>query len=377
MNKRRELGRSRRWVVKIGSSQVTSGSGLRHPAIRDWVRQLVELKTQGREVVLVSSGAVAEGMNRLQWKTRPTALHDLQAAAAVGQMGLVQSYEAALSEHGLHSAQVLLTHEALSNRGRYLNARSTLSTLLQLGVMPVVNENDTVSTRELQLGDNDTLAALVANLVEADLLVILTDQDGLYDQDPRQHEQAKLIAQADINDPNLERYAGASSGHLGRGGMRTKVQAARTASRSGTSCMIVNGSLSDVFLRIAKGEECGSLLYTEQQSVSARRQWIAGPHKPSGHLQVDAGAEKALRAGKSLLPVGVTGVTGTFERGDVVGVCTSQGSEIARGIVNYTAAETQQVLGCHSTKLEQVLGVVGDPELIHRDNLCPMWKGAA
>ncbi len=373
MPKRPEIGALKRWVVKIGSSLVTEGGrGLDRAAIQSWMRQVAALKEQKRRVALVSSGAVAEGMSRLNWDQRPDTLHDLQVAAAVGQMGLIQAYEEALAQHGYHSAQVLLTHEGLSDRTRYLNARTALRALLKLGVVPVVNENDTVSTQELQLGDNDTLAALVSNLVEADLLVILTDQQGLYDCDPNAHEQAKQVEQAYVDDTALDGYAESGQGHLGRGGMRTKIQAARIAARGGAHCLIAHGGEPDVLLRIAAGEPCGTLLLARSGALSARRQWLAGPFRSQGCLHVDAGAEKALRAGKSLLPVGVTEVTGSFQPGDVVTVRAAQGEEIARGIVNYTATDARRILGCKSQDLEKILGVVSEPELIHSDNLCTL-----
>ena len=375
MSKRRELGDAKRWVIKFGSSLVTEeGCGLNRKAIEDWMRQVVLFREQQRKVVLVSSGAVAEGMNRLGWTHRPDSLHDLQAAAAVGQMGLVQAYEAALSRHGHHSAQVLLTHEGLTDRARYLNARTTFRTLLDLGVIPVVNENDTVSTRELQLGDNDTLAALVANLIEADLMVILTDQAGLFDKDPNVDADATLIEEAWVDDPALDEYAGQGQGRLGRGGMRTKIEAARIAARSGTHCLIANGAEPDILTRIAEGEACGTLLSSRDERLSARKQWIAGLPRNKGCLHVDAGAERALREGKSLLPVGVTEVEGSFLPGDVVQVLAEQGREIARGIVNYAADDARRIRGRRSDELDSILGVIGEPELIHRDNLFPLWE---
>ena len=376
MNRRPEIGASACWVVKIGSSLLTQGGrGLDRDLIAAWMGQVAELLAAGRRLCLVSSGAVAEGMSRLNWTQRPHALHDLQAAAAVGQMGLVQAYEAALAQHGRHSAQILLTHEGLQDRARYLNARTTLRALLDLGVVPVVNENDTVSTQELQLGDNDTLAATVANLVEADLLVILTDQQGLHDKNPDAHEDATLIEQAAAEDAVLDAYAGEGQGRLGRGGMRTKIEAARAAARSGAHCLIAHGREPDVLRRIAAGEACGTLLLAADASMSARRQWIAAV-KSRGALHVDSGAERALRTGKSLLPVGVTEVDGSFHSGDVVAILTAQGDEIARGIVNYAADDARRIQGRRSQELEGVLGVVGEPELVHRDNLCPLWEGA-
>ncbi len=374
MSGRRDLGAARRWVIKFGSSLVTEeGRGLNRPAIEDWMDQVSSLKER-RDIALVSSGAVAEGMNRLGWDRRPDSLHGLQAAAAVGQMGLARAYEVALSRRGHRSAQILLTHEGLTDRARYLNARTTLRALLELDVIPVVNENDTVSTRELQLGDNDTLAALVANLIEADLMVILTDRPGLFDRDPAAHEDARLIEEAWVDDPALDDYAGQGRGRLGRGGMRTKVQAARVAARGGAHCLIANGAEPDILRRVAKGEACGTLLSSRNERLSARRQWIAGLPRGTGRLHVDSGAERALRAGKSLLPVGVTEVEGSFGAGDVVRVLTERGREIARGIVNYAADDARRVRGRRSEEIDDVLGVVGEPEIIHRDNLCPLWE---
>ena len=376
MSKRLELGASTRWVVKFGSSLVTrDGCGLNHPAINDWMRQVAALGQQ-RRIVVVTSGAVAEGMHRLQWARRPDSLHDLQAAAAVGQMGLVQAHEMALSQHGRHSAQVLLTHEEIKDRARYLNARTTLRTLLDLGVVPVVNENDVTSTQELQLGDNDTLAALVANLVEADLMIILTDQAGLFDQNPNTCSDARLVAETWADDPALDDYAKEGQGRLGRGGMRTKVQAARIAARSGTHCLIAGGTEPDILMRIAQGEACGTLLSPREGPVSARQQWIAALPHGNGGLHVDAGAERALRAGKSLLPVGVTTVEGEFRAGEVVRILTAHGVEIARGIVNYAAEDARRIQGRQSAELESILGVIGEPEIVHRDNLCPSWETA-
>ena len=373
MHTRPELGAQRRWVVKIGSSLLTAPDcGLARARIADWTRQIAELRAQGKDILLVSSGAVAEGMTRLGWKTRPGVLHDLQAAAAVGQMGLVQAYETGLAAHGLHSAQVLLTHENLSDRESYLNARTVLRVLLRLGTIPVINENDTVSPRELRLGDNDTLAALVANMTEADLLVILTDQQGLHENDPRTHPDADVVDRVAVEDPRLGSWAGQGVGNLGRGGMRTKVEAARIAARGGACSWIACGQEEDILLRLAAGEEIGTVLTTDTRSMSARRQWIAGPHAISGRLEIDDGAAAALRAGRSLLPVGVTGARGDFQPGDVVGVYTQGGEEIARGIVNYRQADVQRIRGLRSAQLEEALGGVCDPELIHRDNLCPL-----
>ncbi len=371
MSKRQQLTKTRRWVVKIGSALLTNdGRGLDTAAIADWSAQIAALCEQGAQVVLVSSGAVAEGMKRLGWAERPHALHELQAAAAVGQMGLVQAYESCFQKHGKHTAQVLLTHEDLAHRSRYLNARSTLQTLLKLGVVPVVNENDTVATEEIRFGDNDTLAALVANLVEAEALVILTDQAGMYDADPRANPNAKLLHEWRAGDGQLEAMAGAGGGVLGRGGMLTKVRAAAQAARSGASTVIAPGRAAEVLTRIAAGEEVGTLLYASEGPVAARKQWLSAHLQVRGRLTLDAGAAKVLReAGKSLLPVGVTAVEGEFARGEVVACMDADGKEIARGLVNYSAQETRKIMRQPSDKIEQLLGYVDEPELIHRDNL--------
>jgi glutamate 5-kinase len=366
-----KLARAKRWVIKIGSALLTgNGKGLDTGAIAGWVAQMAGLREQGIEVVLVSSGAVAAGLPRLGWQERPHQLHELQAAAAVGQMGLVQTYESVFQQFGLHTAQILLVHTDLSDRGRYLNARSTLTTLLDLGVIPVVNENDTVATDEIRFGDNDTLAGLVANLVDADLLVILTDQEGLYDSDPRHNDSARLIPKANIDDPLLTQVAQGSSGGLGRGGMITKVRAAKLAARSGTSTVIASGTAENVLLRLAGGESCGSLLVADGGSLAARKQWLAGQVQTKGKLVLDDGAVNVLSgAGKSLLPVGVLAVEGQFLRGALVSCVDSKGREIARGLVNYDAAEAARIAGMSSANISQELGYQGDDELIHRDNL--------
>lgn len=371
MNARVKLGTSRRWVIKIGSALLTNdGRGLDFDAIAGWVEQMVGLKRSGRELVLVSSGAVAEGMCRLGWKKRPHALYELQAAAAVGQMGLVQAYESRFLKHNLHTAQVLLTHDDLADRRRYLNARSTLRTLLKLNVVPVVNENDTVATEEIKFGDNDTLAALVANLVEADLLVILTDQKGVFDCDPRLNPDARLLTQVAADDPELERVAGGGGSGLGRGGMITKVRAARRAARSGASTLIVSGREPDVLRKISEGAEVGTLLTPVQGPIAARKQWLAGQMAARGRLVLDAGAVAVLRqSGRSLLPVGVTAVDGGFKRGELVICAAPDGAEVARGLVNYSAEEAQRIIGQPSDRIEAILGYVDEPELIHRDNL--------
>lgn len=366
------VGRTRRWVIKIGSALLTNnGRGLDHAAIHDWVEQMTALRRRGCEVVLVSSGAVAEGMNRLGWHRRPSELVYQQAAAAVGQMGLVQAYESNFKKHDLHTAQILLTHDDLSNRTRYLNARSTLRKLLDLGVVPVVNENDTVACEELRFGDNDTLAALVANLVEANVLVILTDQKGVYESDPRLNPDARLITDADAGHRALREAATAvSSSGLGMGGMATKVRAADLAARSGTYTWIVSGRESRVLERIAGGAELGTLVHPASTPMAARKRWLAGQLQASGRLVLDDGAVRVLKlAGRSLLPVGVTRVEGNFRRGELVSCHDAAGNAVARGLVNYAADEARRIIGQPSERIEQVLGYVDEPELIHRDNL--------
>ena len=362
---------ARRIVVKVGSSLVTNeGRGLDHAAVARWAGEIAKLRAAGKEIVLVSSGAIAEGMQRLGWASRPRAIHDLQAAAAVGQTGLVQAYEAAFAKYALHTAQVLLTHDDLSDRRRYLNARTTLTTLVALGVIPVINENDTVTTDEIRFGDNDTLAALVTNLVDADVLVLLTDQQGLYTADPRKDPLATLVQQARAGDPALEAMAGGAGSDIGRGGMLTKVLAAKRAARSGASTIIASGHAPDVLTRLAGGETVGSALIAETVSLGARKQWLADHVRLAGSLRLDGGAVRALtREGKSLLPIGVVAVEGTFGRGEVVGCFAPDGREIARGLVNYGAQETARILRKPSAEIESILGYVDEPELIHRDNL--------
>ncbi|MDM8560991.1 glutamate 5-kinase [Thiotrichales bacterium HSG14] len=371
MNIRQKIGKYKRWVIKIGSALLTDeGRGLDKSAIKNWVAQIANLYQHNVELVLVSSGAVAEGMIRLKWKHRPHALYKLQAAAAVGQMGMVQTYESFFQQHGLHTAQILLTHEDLVNRQRYLNARSTLRTLISLGVIPVVNENDTVTTEEIRFGDNDTLAGLVANLIEADLLVILTDQEGLYEHDPRIEPTATLIEEGYAGDPRLEAMAGETGGVLGRGGMLTKLRAATHAARSGTATLIASGKEPDVLLRIATGDKLGTLLLPAQAPLAARKQWLASHLKIRGRLYLDEGAVKVLRHfGKSLLAIGVIHAEGEFIRGEIVVCVSPNGQEIAYGLVNYNADETQKILGVPTDKIEEILGYVDEPELIHRDNL--------
>jgi len=365
------IKKARRLVVKVGSGLVTNaGQGLDHGALTGWAEQIARLNSDGRQIVLVSSGAIAEGMQRLGWARRPHALHELQAAAAVGQMGMVQVYESCFRSHGLQTAQILLTHEDLADRKRYLNARSTLRTLLDLGVIPVINENDTVAIEEIRFGDNDTLAALVANLIEADALVILTDQKGLYSADPRMDPDAKPIADGVAGDPYLETIAGSTGSAIARGGMLTKILAAKRAARSGADTVIAWGREPDVLLRLAAGERLGTQLLAQQATIAARKQWLADHLQVSGRVTLDAGAVKALVVdGKSLLPVGVSSATGEFERGEVVSCLDESGREIARGLINYNHADTSRILRTPSTQIEAKLGYVDEPELIHRDNL--------
>ncbi|MCU7879778.1 MAG: glutamate 5-kinase [Candidatus Thiodiazotropha sp. (ex Lucinoma aequizonata)] len=371
MISREKIATSKRWVVKIGSALLTAdGKGLSYKVLSDWVKQMAALRHAGHEVVLVSSGAVAEGMSRMGLRTRPHNLNELQAAAAIGQMGLVHAWESCFQQYGLHTAQILLTREDLDDRSRYLNARSTLRTLLELGVVPVVNENDTVTTDELRFGDNDTLAALVANLIEADLLVLLTDQDGLFDADPRFNPDATLINETRIDNPQLDEVAGGSVGGLGLGGMVTKVRAARLAARSGTGTVIAAGRQDRVVEVISRGDTIGTLLVPVQESQAARKRWLAGQLQPRGSLTLDDGAVNVLRKqGSSLLAVGVCGVKGDFSRGDAVVCLDLAGCEVARGLVNYDALETLKIMGKLSSQIESILGYIDEDELIHRDNL--------
>ncbi|GLX14948.1 glutamate 5-kinase [Pseudomonas straminea] len=370
-NMRDKVSGAQRWVVKIGSALLTAdGKGLDRGAMAVWVEQMVALRAQGVELVLVSSGAVAAGMSRLGWTARPSAVHELQAAAAIGQMGLVQAWESSFGEHGRRTAQILLTHDDLSDRKRYLNARSTLRTLIDLDVVPVINENDTVVTEGIRFGDNDTLAALVANLVEADLLVILTDRDGMFDADPRNNPDAQLIHEARADDPTLDAVAGGVGGALGRGGMQTKLRAARLAARSGAHTVIVGGAIEQVLARLKAGELLGTLLVPERGMLAARKQWLAGHLQTRGTLVLDDGAVKALVSDrKSLLPVGVKAVQGSFRRGEMVVCVAPDGREVARGLVNYSALEAQKIIGRPSDEIERLLGYVDEPELVHRDNL--------
>ncbi|HSV46811.1 MAG TPA: glutamate 5-kinase [Ramlibacter sp.] len=365
------LREARRIVVKVGSSLVTNeGRGLDEAAIGEWCRQMAALTQDGREVIMVSSGAIAEGMKRLGWTTRPHEINELQAAAAVGQMGLAQMYETKLRENGLRSAQVLLTHADLADRERYLNARSTLLTLLQHRVLPVINENDTVVNDEIKFGDNDTLGALVANLVEADVLVILTDQKGLYSADPRKDPSATFIHEARAGDPALEAMAGGAGSSIGKGGMITKILAAKRAAGSGASTVIAWGREHDALLRLAAGEAIGTLLVAPTQKLQARKQWMADHLQLRGAVTVDAGAAAKLRGeGKSLLPIGMTAVEGDFSRGDVIAVRDEAGLELARGLANYASAEARLLCRKPSAEIERLLGYVAEPEMIHRTNL--------
>ena len=362
---------NKRIVIKIGSTLITNhGEGVDHALIVDWVGQIAQLVRAGYQITLVSSGAIAEGMKRLGWAKRPREINQLQAAAAVGQMGLIQVYEAAFREHGLATAQILLTHDDLADRTRYLNARSTLTTLLGLTVVPVINENDTVITDEIKFGDNDTLAALVTNLLEAAHLFILTDQQGLYSADPRRQPDATLVADARAGDAALESMAGGAGSALGRGGMLTKVLAAKKAALSGATTTIAYGRQPEVIVRLAAGEKIGTRLSTDADGVQAKKAWLAAHLNFSGRLILDAGAVRALKSeGKSLLAIGVVAVEGSFARGDVVHCVDTDGYEVARGLVNYNAQESALLARKPSSDIEKILGYVAEPELIHRDNL--------
>ncbi|MEY3153701.1 MAG: gamma-glutamyl kinase [Pseudomonadota bacterium] len=362
---------AQRLVVKVGSSLVTNeGRGIDAQAIATWAAEIAALRDLGREIVVVSSGAVAEGMKRLSWVRRPQSMQDLQAAAAVGQMGLAQVYETEFRRFGLQTAQILLTHEDLADRTRYLNARSTLTRLIELGVIPIINENDTVVTDEIKVGDNDTLAALVTNLIEADALVILTDQAGLYTADPRSHPDARLLSRVKAGDPRLEAMAGGAGSLIGKGGMLTKVLAARRAASAGAHTIVASGRESKVLQRLAGGEMIGTSFIADTAKLTARKQWIADQLQLRGALVLDAGALKALlRDGKSLLPIGVSEVQGDFARGDVVACLSQAGAEVGRGLINYASSEARRIIGKPSSEIESLLGFVEEPELIHRSNL--------
>lgn len=367
----RVVAAARRIVVKVGSSLVTDeGRGLDRAAISRWGAEIASLRAGGKQVVVVSSGAVAEGMKRLGWSQRPREMHELQAAAAVGQMGLAQVYESCFAEHGLRTAQVLLTHEDLADRRRYLNARSTLRTLLELAVVPIINENDTVVTDEIKFGDNDTLGALVTNLIDADALVILTDQQGLFTADPRRDPSASLLPAVRAGDPRLEAIAGGTGSSIARGGMITKVRAAQRAARGGASTVVASGRLDGVLRRLAAGEALGTQFIADLPRLAARKQWMADHLQLRGSVTVDAGAARALCAeGRSLLPIGVTEVQGDYERGEVIAIRSAEGVELGRGLSNYSSADTRRIMRRASSEIEAILGYIEEPELIHRDDL--------
>jgi len=371
MKSRVDLKRVKSCVVKIGSAVLTdNGQGLNRAAINLWVKQISELKSRGIDVIVVSSGSVAEGMVRLGWSARPHALQELQAAASVGQMGLIQAYEQSFQAEGFKTAQVLLTHDDLSNRTRYLNARATIKTLLDLSVVPIINENDVVANEELRVGDNDTLAAIIANLMSVDLLMILTDQDGFFDSDPRINAAALLLNEVSVNDSSLDRAASSAGGALGRGGMQTKLTAARIASRSGTATIIAPGLKDDVILDVIEGKQIGTLLVPNEAPVSARKRWLTAHLDVRGKVVLDKGAEQAIKkSGVSLLPIGVVGVKGGFERGELVACVSESGKELARGLVNYSSIEIDVIKRNKSSEIEHLIGFVGEPEIIHRDNL--------
>jgi len=370
VNNRDCIKNSKRWVVKIGSALLTAnGNGLDKEAIALWVKQIIHQLESGIEIIIVSSGAVAEGMSRLSWIERPNSVHGLQVAAAVGQTGLVQAYESQFQEFGRNTAQILLDHDDISNRERYLNVRNTLQELIKLGVVPVINENDTVATDQIRFGDNDTLAALVANIIDADLLVILTDQDGLFDADPRKNPNANLVTNGNSQDESLLELAGSSS-TLGRGGMITKLKAAKLAARSGANTVIAGGRVNQILSRLSEGEELGTMLISDKEPIAARKQWLVGRLKVCGSLTLDLGASKMLtNHGKSLLPVGVLSIKGRFHKGDLVTCVDEKGLEIARGLVNYNSEESTKILGKSSEMIADELGYCDAEELIHRDNL--------
>jgi len=365
-----QLVNTKRWVIKIGSALLTRvGEGLDRDRIRWLTKEIAFLREQGKEIILVTSGSVAAGMQELGWKERPHALHQLQAAASVGQMGLIQAYATECKKHNIHTAQILLTHSDLSDRGRYLNARSALHTLLELGVLPVVNENDTIATEEIRFGDNDTLAAMTANLVEAEVLIILTDQDGLFDSDPRQNPNARLIAASAASNPTLDDMAGEGTGSLGRGGMATKLLAARRAARSGAATVILSGKEPDNLRHLAAGAGVGTLLWPDDEPITARQQWLL-THQVKGRVILDDGAVSVIRQqGRSVLHVGVKQVEGQFSRGEMVVCCDISGKEVARGLVNYNIEEAARLMGHSSAEIEVLIGYVDEPEFIHRDNL--------
>jgi len=371
VNRTQYTKEAKRWVIKIGSALLTKdGKGLDYSAIEDWSEQIAQLRKQGIEIILVSSGSVAEGMSRMGWSKRPTELAELQAAAAIGQTGLIEAYENQFKKHGIQAAQILLTHDDIRNRKRYLNARNTLRALLKFKALPIINENDTVALEEMRLGDNDTLAALAANLVEADLLVILTDQDGLFDKDPRHNDDAKLISEDSANNADLLKFVGDIATSLGSGGMGTKLTAAKRAAHSGCATVIASGREEKVLRRLAQGEEIGTLLKPEQTQITARKQWIAGQVQVKGTLYLDKGASQAIQKnGTSLLPVGIEKSEGNFDRGDVVDCKNNKGEIVARGVVNYSYKEVSKLYKTPSNQISNILGYAGESEIIHRDNL--------
>ena len=367
---RKKIKATRRWVIKIGSALITdNGCGLKHDVLDNWVNQISALNERGIDIVIVSSGAVAEGLTRLGWKDRPNIVSKLQAAAAVGQMGLIQAYEVCFQKYNKRTAQVLLTHDDIADRARYLNARTSLNTLLQLNVIPIVNENDTVATDEIRFGDNDTLAALVANLIDAELLILLTDQKGLYTSDPRINESAEFVEKAEANDPQLISYAGESNTQ-GRGGMRTKLKAASIAAKSNTDTIIASGNEKLTLIKIADGNLVGTLLTTPKETLSARKQWLANQSHVKGTITIDNGAEKALESsGKSLLPIGVKSIIGEFKRGEMVSCINENGKEVARGLSNYNSTQARLIIGKSSKDIQKLLDCADEDEIIHRDNM--------
>lgn len=371
MSRDKYTKQAKRWVIKIGSALLTKdGKGLDYAAIEDWTKQIAQLRKKDIEIILVSSGSVAEGMSRMGWDKRPTELAKLQAAAAIGQTGLIEAYETQFKKHNIQAAQILLTHDDVSNRKRYLNARNTLRVLLDLKALPIINENDTVALEEMRLGDNDTLAALVANLVEADLLVILTDQEGLFDKDPRHNKDAKLISEESASNANLQKFVGKDATSLGMGGMATKLTAAQRAARSGCATIIASGREGQVLQRLSDGEKVGTLLIPDSTQLVARKQWIVGQVQSAGTLFLDAGATKALLTeGCSLLPIGVDSSEGQFNRGDIVDCKDPEGKIVARGLVNYSDTEVSRLYKVPSQEMAEILGYSGEVELIHRDNL--------
>ena len=371
MSRSRYTQKSQRWIVKIGSALLTQdGKGLDYIAIADWARQIAELRSQGIEIVLVSSGSIAEGMSRMGWVNRPTALPELQAAAAIGQTGLIQAYQTEFQKYDIQAAQILLTHDDVSHRLRYLNARNTLRTLIRLETVPIINENDTVSFEEIRLSDNDALGAVVSSLIEADLLVILTDQKGLFNKDPRQHDDAEFISEGFALNPEYVKFAGSAGSSISRGGMATKVQAARVAAKAGCATVIVSGREKNVLTRLRDGESLGTLLVPEETKLAARKLWIAGQSQVRGNLYLDAGAVSALtQQGKSLLPVGVEKCSGTFARGDRVNCVSPEGKIVARGLSNYPYDDVAKICKLSSDAIFDTLGRMDEKELIHRDNL--------